>query len=83
MDCSKRNAVARFCGRWWGVRMDQKSVLALFDEQMRRNAQPDDPAARVERIGGVVRQVGASAEDWNGVVWSGLDEATADAAIAA
>lgn len=63
--------------------MDQKSVLALFDEQMRRNAQPDDPAARVERIGGVVRQVGASAEDWNGVVWSGLDEATADAAIAA
>jgi GNAT superfamily N-acetyltransferase len=63
--------------------MDQQTVLALFDEQMRRNAQPDDPAARVERIGGVVRQVGVGADDWNGVVWSGLDEATADAAIAA
>ncbi len=79
----KRNAVARSCGQWWGVRMDQQMVLALFDEQMRRNAQPDDLAARVERIGGVVRQVGVGADDWNGVVRSGLDEATADAAIAA
>ncbi|WP_055590845.1 GNAT family N-acetyltransferase [Peterkaempfera griseoplana] len=63
--------------------MDQQKVLALFDERMRRNAQPDDPAVRIERTGDVVRQVGASADDWNGVLWSGLDEATADAAIAA
>ncbi|MBF9067055.1 GNAT family N-acetyltransferase [Streptacidiphilus fuscans] len=63
--------------------MDQRAVLARFDEQMRRNARPDDPAARVERIGAVVRQVGARADDWNGVLWSGLDDATADAAIAA
>lgn len=50
---------------------------------MRRNARPDDPTARVQRVGAVVRQVGAGADDWNGVLWSGLDEATADAAIAA
>ncbi|XHM94884.1 GNAT family N-acetyltransferase [Peterkaempfera sp. SMS 1(5)a] len=63
--------------------MRNKTVLALFDEQLRQNAQPDDPAARVERIGDVVRQVGAGADDWNGVVWSDLDDVTADAAIAA
>jgi hypothetical protein len=35
---------------------------------------------RVERVGGVTRQSGAG---WNAIVWSDLDEATADAAIAA
>jgi len=62
--------------------MDQQSVLALFDEQMRRNVHPDDPAVRIERVGDVVRLVGADADDWNAVLWSGLDDATADAAIA-
>ncbi|WP_030613839.1 GNAT family N-acetyltransferase [Streptomyces fulvoviolaceus] len=61
--------------------MDHVGVLALFDRDMREGAQPDGPGARVERVGGVVRQV-ADAHGWNGVVWSDLDEAGADAAIA-
>jgi GNAT superfamily N-acetyltransferase len=55
--------------------MDHDEVLSLFDHQMRQRG---DGA---ERAGDVVRQVGADG-DWNGVVWSGLDSATADAAIA-
>ncbi|WP_338693339.1 GNAT family N-acetyltransferase [Streptomyces sp. Q6] len=61
--------------------MDQDKVLALFDRQMRYEAKPDEPGARVERVGDVVRQV-APADGWNGVLWSDLDEGRADAAIA-
>jgi GNAT superfamily N-acetyltransferase len=61
--------------------VDHAAVLALFDRDMREGAQPDGPGARVERTGNVVRQV-SSAHGWNGVVWSGLDETDADAAIA-
>ena len=61
--------------------MDRQAVLALYDRDMREGALPDGPGARVERAGAVVRQV-AGAEGWNGVVWSGLGEATADRAIA-
>ncbi|AZQ39572.1 GNAT family N-acetyltransferase [Streptomyces cyaneochromogenes] len=61
--------------------MDHASILALYDRDMREGAQPDSPDARIERIGGVVRQV-SSARGWNGVVWSDLDAASADAAIA-
>lgn len=61
--------------------MDHVGVLALFDRAMREGAQPDTPDARVERAGRVVRQV-SSPRGWNGVVWSDLDEASADAAIA-
>ena len=60
--------------------MDHAAVLALFDRDMREGARPDGPDALVERVGGVVRQV-SSADGWNGVVWSDLDEAGADAAI--
>ncbi|MEU2424202.1 GNAT family N-acetyltransferase [Streptomyces sp. NPDC007851] len=56
-------------------------VLALYDRDMREGARPDGPNARVERVGAVVRHV-ADAEGWNGVLWSALDETTADAAIA-
>ncbi|MFJ5733091.1 GNAT family N-acetyltransferase [Streptomyces paradoxus] len=62
--------------------MDHAELLALFDRDLRAEARPDGPGARVERTGGVVRQV-ASPQGWNGVVWSDLDEAGADAAIAA
>ncbi|OII63680.1 GNAT family N-acetyltransferase [Streptomyces sp. CC53] len=62
--------------------MDLATVLDLYDRTMRRNAHPDGPGARVERDGGVVRQTGP-AHAWNGVLWSGLTDATADAAIAA
>jgi ribosomal protein S18 acetylase RimI-like enzyme len=63
-----------------GVNTDQ--VLALFDRQLRQDARPDAPHARVERVGDVVRQVGADPA-WTGVLWSDLNEETADAAIAA
>ncbi|MFJ8932369.1 GNAT family N-acetyltransferase [Streptomyces sp. NPDC102340] len=61
--------------------MNHETVRDLFDRQMRREAQPDEPGARVERVGDVVRNVGPAA-GWNGVLWSGLDEDSADAAIA-
>ncbi|MFD5115509.1 GNAT family N-acetyltransferase [Streptomyces sp. NPDC058391] len=62
--------------------MDHDAVLTLFDRRMRQDSPPDGPGARVERVGDVVRQTGAE-HDWNGVLWSGLDEDTADAAIRA
>ncbi|GGN10888.1 GNAT family N-acetyltransferase [Streptomyces fuscichromogenes] len=61
--------------------MDHQAVLALYDRDMREGARSDGPGARIERTGAVVRQV-ADAEGWNGVLWSDLDEATADRAIA-
>ncbi|MGW2782406.1 GNAT family N-acetyltransferase [Streptomyces populi] len=61
--------------------MDHAAVLALFDRDMREGARPDAPGARVERVGRVVRQVGAD-KGWNGVLWSDLDETSADAAVA-
>ncbi|MCX4878580.1 GNAT family N-acetyltransferase [Streptomyces sp. NBC_00847] len=61
--------------------MDHAGVLALFDHDMREGARPDGLDARVEPVGGVVRRV-ASARGWNGVVWSDLAEADADAVIA-
>ncbi|MEU6773549.1 GNAT family N-acetyltransferase [Streptomyces sp. NPDC046759] len=60
--------------------MDHTAVLALYDRDMRENATPDGPGARIERAGAVVRQV-ADAHGWNGVLWSGLDRASADRAI--
>ncbi|MFF9088434.1 GNAT family N-acetyltransferase [Streptomyces sp. NPDC014991] len=60
--------------------MDHAAVLALYDREMRRNARPDGPGARIERAGAVVRQV-ADAHGWNGVLWSGLDAACAGRAI--
>ncbi|MEU7180516.1 MULTISPECIES: GNAT family N-acetyltransferase [Streptomyces] len=62
--------------------MDLDAVRALLDRQLRRAAPPDSAAAQVERTGGVVRQTGGPT-DWNGILWSELTEATADAAIAA
>ncbi|EFL29875.1 acetyltransferase [Streptomyces viridochromogenes DSM 40736] len=61
--------------------VDHAALLALFDRELREGARPDGPGARVERTGDVVRCV-STAQGWNGVVWSALDEATADAAIA-
>ena len=58
--------------------MDHDEVLTTFDRQMRREARPDGPGTRVERVGAVVRQV-TPEHGWNGVLWSGLDPAGADA----
>jgi GNAT superfamily N-acetyltransferase len=62
--------------------MDHEAVRALFDLQMRQHAGADSPGARTERVGDVVRQTGGD-HDWNGVLWSDLDERTAPSAIAA
>ena len=76
--------------------MDHDLVLARFDARLRRGALPD-PGAAIERMGGVVRQVGPPGHSndagsnnggegggavWNGVLWSDLDPGGADAAIA-
>ncbi|MFF9125417.1 GNAT family N-acetyltransferase [Streptomyces sp. NPDC014889] len=61
--------------------MDHTEVLALYDRELREGVRPDGPGLRVERAGNVVRQIG-SAQDWNGVLWSDLDESSVDAAIA-
>ncbi len=59
--------------------MDPAAALAAFDEQMRRNPglQPGWEIARRERVVRVTTPGG-----WNAVVWSDLDEDTADATIA-
>ncbi|MEV7130247.1 GNAT family N-acetyltransferase [Streptomyces sp. NPDC093260] len=62
--------------------MDHTAVLARYDRELREGARADGPGARVERVGGVVRHVGDSADDWNGVLWSALDDGDAAAAIA-
>ena len=56
--------------------MNQRSVLAKFDAQVRRGAGHATPE-------GVVRTVSDDRAGWTGVVWSGLDERSADRAIAA
>ncbi|MFF4020027.1 GNAT family N-acetyltransferase [Streptomyces sp. NPDC001843] len=61
--------------------MDHAGVLALYDRDMRAGARPDAPGARVECTGTVTRQV-ADDPGWNGVLWSDLDDTSADAAIA-
>ncbi|MDQ0681699.1 GNAT superfamily N-acetyltransferase [Streptomyces achromogenes] len=61
--------------------MDHAAVLALYDRDMREGARPESSDARVERTGNVVRHIGGD-DGWNGVVWSDLDGAGADAAIA-
>jgi GNAT superfamily N-acetyltransferase len=62
--------------------VDHQEVLALFDRQMRRDIRAEGSESRIERDGPVVRHIGAGAQAWNAVVWSDLDETTADAAIA-
>jgi ribosomal protein S18 acetylase RimI-like enzyme len=61
--------------------MDRDALLAAFEEQVRRRPQSAEPQGRVERDDRVIRTV-SPAGGWNGVVWSGLDERSADAVIA-
>ncbi|MER6313322.1 GNAT family N-acetyltransferase [Streptomyces sp. NPDC001581] len=57
-------------------------VRARYDAEVREGAQSDSAQARVERAGRVVRQ-SAPGLGWNCVLWSDLDEESADAEIAA
>ncbi|QYC42645.1 hypothetical protein Nocox_25210 [Nonomuraea coxensis DSM 45129] len=61
--------------------VNHDEVLSLYERRFRREPKPEMPGAVVERAGAVVRQSGP-APCWNGVLWSDLDESTADAAIA-
>jgi hypothetical protein len=57
-------------------------VLAAFDAEVRRSAQPDGSGARIEAGPLVVRSVGANGRGWSGIAWSRLGDADADAVIA-
>jgi hypothetical protein len=61
--------------------MDRQTVLAAFDEQIRRHPAAEAPGERVERDAAVVRFVGGEGGR-SAVTWSGLTEATADSVIA-
>ncbi|MFI6993351.1 GNAT family N-acetyltransferase [Nonomuraea wenchangensis] len=61
--------------------MNHDEVLSLYERRFRHEPAPEMPGAVVERAGAVVRQSGP-APCWNGILWSDLDERTADAAIA-
>lgn len=54
-------------------------VLAVFDEQMRRNPAPE-PRTSVERDAGVTRALGPL-DSWRGVIWNDLSENDAGAVI--
>lgn len=62
--------------------MDRHAVLAAFDEQIRRHPEAEAPDGHVERDEGVIRVVSGGA-GWTGVTWCDLDQASADAVIAA
>lgn len=55
-------------------------MLAAYDRQLRRDATAEPPG-RVDRDGRVVRSIDATG-GWEGVIWSGLDAASADGQIA-
>ncbi len=58
-------------------------ALADYDAQIRQSTQADEPGARAEADGAVVRWVPPPGQGQGTITWSRLDEATADAAIAA
>ncbi|MGQ0837761.1 GNAT family N-acetyltransferase [Actinokineospora sp.] len=59
------------------------AALDAFDQQLRRDLSPGDGHTAVERTARLTRQVSTIPQGWSGIVWSDLDEDTADAAIAA
>ncbi|PYC77157.1 GNAT family N-acetyltransferase [Streptomyces tateyamensis] len=61
--------------------MDNARVLETYDRELRREAVPDGPGAVVHRTDRTVRHDGGP-QGWSAVLWSDLDEAGADAAIA-
>ena len=63
--------------------MDVAAALAAYNEQVRRNLADDGTGAVVERDGRIVRRVAPAGHADSCVLWSDLDEDSADAAIAA
>jgi GNAT superfamily N-acetyltransferase len=64
------------------VSLDAATVLSEFDAQVRRGLHPDDSGAVGEWAGPVVRWSAAGGEGWSGIVWSDVQEGTADEVIA-
>lgn len=60
--------------------MNPRALFAAFDEQLRRHPEVDASEWQVERDDRVVRCIG---DAWTGMAWCDLDEASADAVIAA
>ena len=59
-------------------------MLTAYDEQLRRNLTPPAPGWTVERLDRVIRVTAPPASQWgDGIVWSEVDETSADAEIAA
>ena len=52
--------------------MDDATLRAVFDEQVRRRTRADAPGAHAERAGAVVRRVATDGSGWSGITWSGL-----------
>lgn len=63
--------------------MDDTELLGLFDRQLRREFRGEHPDDLVENSGRVIRHIAAGDGGWCGVIWSDLDEQTADSEIAA
>lgn len=62
--------------------MDQQTVLAVFDRQLRNVVRPTLDGGHFERVGPVIRCVSADPDGWSGVEWADLTEDNADAVIA-
>ena len=60
--------------------MDQTYLLALFDHQIRQGQSGEPASVPNGRVGDAVRVVGSDGS-WATIVWSNLDESTADLAI--
>ena len=63
--------------------MDRLAALAAFDEQVRRHPELDAPDGEVEYDDDGVIRIVSGAGAWTGVIWSGLDQVSADKVIAA
>jgi GNAT superfamily N-acetyltransferase len=62
--------------------VEPASVLAAYNAQVRRSVRPDGSGALAEADGSVVRWVTVDGAGWSGIVWSDLNEASADRVIA-
>jgi GNAT superfamily N-acetyltransferase len=58
-------------------------IRAAYEAQVRRAAEPDEPGARVEADGRIVRTLAPAGQGPSRVTWSDLDAASADGVIAA
>ncbi|HET9897432.1 MAG TPA: GNAT family N-acetyltransferase [Streptosporangiaceae bacterium] len=62
--------------------MDRDAVLTAYNVQVRQSTSPDGTGATIEADGIVVRRIAPAGQDGSGIVWSNLDETSADAVIA-